>query len=75
MARKHSKDMLGHFFRSAAENVRRPIPDVTGQSRHVDEALGGPNSSARIRVSAQLHATAETLEKSNSLNEWRALIE
>lgn len=40
------KAMLGALLSRASNDVLRPIHDVTGQSRHVDEYLGAGGSSA-----------------------------
>jgi hypothetical protein len=69
------KDMLAHFFNSASRDVRRPIPDVTGQSRHVDESLGAADSPSRKRLATRFQDVARALEKSVSLREWQALID
>lgn len=45
------QSMIGHFCRKIAERVKIPIQDKTGQSLHVDDYLGGANSTARMAVS------------------------
>ena len=44
------KAMLMHLFTHAINAVMNPIEDSTGQSRHVDEYLGEPDSRPRRRV-------------------------
>ena len=45
------KSMLVHLFSYSMNAVTSPIPDPTGQSRHVDGTLGPPNSKPRERAS------------------------
>ena len=45
------KAMLLHLFTHSMAAAMSPIKDRTGQSRHVDEYLGAPNSKNRKRVS------------------------
>lgn len=68
------KSMLAHFFESAATDVQRPIPDVTGQSERVDAYLGAGGSAARTRMSASFRAIADRMKQSNSLDDWNALL-
>ena len=48
------KAMLEHLFDRSRALVLSPIKDNTGQSVHVDDDLGAPNSSSRKEVSAAL---------------------
>jgi hypothetical protein len=68
------KDMLAHFFMSAAENVSRPIKDVTGQSPAVDEYLGRADSPTRGFLRNNLLRLARRLENARSVEEWRDLV-
>ena len=56
------KDMLRHLVRFASDRVRGPIVDTTGQSRHVDDYLGGAGSLERLRVSSALARLSNRLE-------------
>jgi signal transduction histidine kinase len=69
------KAMVTHFFETAAQNVRTPIHDVTGQSRHLDEALGERDSAARQRLSGALERIARTMREATSATAWRELLE
>jgi predicted nucleotidyltransferase len=69
------KSMLTHFFGSAANDVLKPIPDVTGQSERVDAYLGAGGSAPRTRVSAAFQAIAERMEHSTNLDDWSALLD
>ena len=68
------KAMLTHLVQDASQRVLRPIRDVTGQSRHVDEYLGEENSAPRQRLSRNLAALADTMEKTRSLDDWKDLL-
>jgi len=69
-----AKRMLTHFFQSAAANVMRPIKDVTGQSRHIDEKLGGAESAERRRLARQLSKIGDRMETATSPNLWQNLL-
>ena len=69
------KAMLTHLVYSASDDVLRPIQDVTGQSRHVDERLGAENSRARRALSRHLARIARTMANSQSVGDWRALLD
>jgi predicted nucleotidyltransferase len=68
------KDMLAHLFTSAAENVSRPIKDVTRQSPAVDEYLGRADSPTRGFLRNNLLRLARKLENARSVDEWRDLV-
>ena len=53
--RHDHKGMVLHLCSYAAENVRQPIRDSTGQSRYVDEYLGAPGSQQRQRAAHYFH--------------------
>ena len=67
--------MLSHLMEHASQRVLRPIRDVTGQSRYVDENLGEANSADRQRLSRNLAALAETMDRSQSQDDWRELLD
>ncbi|HEY5286724.1 MAG TPA: CBASS oligonucleotide cyclase [Solirubrobacteraceae bacterium] len=68
------KDMLTRFFDAASEAVLRPAPDSTGQSRHIDEALGTSGSSERQRRARALAQIARRMEQSGSVRDWQQLM-
>ena len=70
-----SKAMVTHLIESASRDVLQPISDPTGQSRHVDDALGDGGSAARQALATSLTAIAKTMTTSASLDDWRALLE
>jgi hypothetical protein len=71
------KAMVTHFFERAAELVRSPIRDRTGQSVHVDEYLGDADSAGR-RLASQalqrLHRKLLNADASKNVQAWAALI-
>ena len=69
------KAMLTHLVDSASRDVLRPIQDVTDQSRYVDERLGPGSSPARRALSRRLVRIARTMENSQSVDDWRALLD
>lgn len=59
---KTTAAMLQYFFKHATELVKTPIKDRTGQSIHVDDDLGPPNSEQRKLVSVALDRVARRIE-------------
>jgi len=72
---RHAKAMLARFFSSAAERIKEPVADVTGQSERIDEVFGAANSAQRQTVSAALRRIAARMENATSVEEWRRLLE
>jgi hypothetical protein len=70
---KTPRALLIHVLDHAAQRVRRPIRDVTGQSRNVDGYLGSANSARRRLVSQALASLGRRLEAATSINQWRAM--
>jgi hypothetical protein len=68
------REMLTHLFGSAAGGVLRPAPDATGQSVHIDEALGAANSAERQARARALGQIARRMRDANSPDEWRDLL-
>lgn len=54
---------LEYMTRAAANIVRRPIKDSTGQSRHVDDYLGARDSSERTKASHALTHLADKMKE------------
>lgn len=71
---KTAKDMLIHFFKSAGANVNRSIPDVTGQSSAVDDYLGAPGTSGRVRAASAIARIARSLESARSVRDWNEIV-
>ena len=72
---KSPKAMLTHLVSQSSRDVLHPIRDVTGQSRYVDESLGPSDSPARQTLSRTLERLARNMEHTQSVNEWRAMLD
>ena len=68
------KAMVTHLVRTASDRVLRPIRDVSGQSRYVDESLGQESSNTRRALSRKLGRLARTMENTRSIDDWEGLI-
>jgi hypothetical protein len=71
---RNPKAMLTRLFESAAQDVKRPIADLSGQSRHVDEYLGAADSKERRAMSRELTRYAHQMRNAPSADAWRALL-
>ena len=71
--RQTYKEMLQHFLTIAADRVRAPINDSTGQSLHVDDYLGHAGSNDRLRVSDAIARLASGLRAAESRGSVDAL--
>lgn len=70
------KAMLQHYFKEASVRVRKPIKDRTGQSIHVDDDLGSPNSLERKIISDSFERISRRIANADnacSVDEWRRL--
>ena len=75
---KTTKAMLSHFFDKGSAIARTPLKDKTGQSTHVDDSLGNPNSVSRKMVSdslAQISRKIKNADASKSDNQWKEILE
>lgn len=71
------KAMVSHFFDRAAELVRTPISDRSGQSVHVDEYLGTANSQQRRAASQALQRVQRKIQNadaSKSVESWGDIV-
>jgi hypothetical protein len=68
------RSMVTALVTSAANNVLKPIRDVTGQSPFVDERLGAANSEARKTLATKLRRVSEQMERVQGPDEWRKLL-
>jgi hypothetical protein len=71
---RNPKAMLTHLFDSASKNVKRPIADVTGQSRHVDGYLGAADSQERRAMSKRLGTITRRMKNAPNVEAWQALL-
>ena len=70
---KVPREVLIHLCAHASKRVLKPVTDVTGQSRNVDDYLGKANSVQR-RIAAQaLAGIRRRLEAATSLEEWKRI--
>ena len=71
------KDMLIHLTRHASNGVLQPVNDTTGQSIHVDDDLGAPNSTERRMTRAAIQgelAKMEDADSAGSMKRWTDLM-
>lgn len=71
------KDMLQHLLAYAVDRVQRPMTDRTGQSLHVDDALGETASVRRFQLSKHLQRIAnrlETADERRSIELWKEVL-
>ena len=64
---------LIHFLEHSMEAVKHPIPDPTGQSKHVDGDLGPAGSEPRKRVSEYLGQMCRKVKSCQSRAEFNSL--
>lgn len=72
------KAMIQHFWREAVRLVLAPINDHTGQSIHVDDALGRAGSEQRTRLSHVIQQVATNLDRydeQRSVENWQEILE
>jgi CRISPR/Cas system-associated exonuclease Cas4 (RecB family) len=70
------KVMLEHYFQQASLLVQQPIRDRTGQSVHVDDYLGAPNSLERQLVSdafSRVYRRMNNADNAGSIDQWHKL--
>ena len=71
------QDMLRHFFQEAPRHVLQPVRDSTGQSVHVDDALGHADSPQRQSISRALDRINKRIKNADSapsLPMWRGIL-
>lgn len=71
---RSTRAMAERFFESAAQNVLRPIQDITGQSQYLDSDLGPAGSDARRSLSRRFSAIARQMRSADSVDDWRQLL-
>lgn len=70
------REMLHHFFTKAPDLIRAPIPDRTGQSRHVDDHLGSRDSMERLVVADAVDRIGRRLRNADGakdVDQWKRL--
>ena len=68
------KAMVTHLVRVASERVLWRIRDRSGQSPYVDDSLGDRDSAARRSLSRKLGRLAQTMENSQTVDDWEWMI-
>ena len=69
--------MLMHLTEFSSMAVLNPIEDSTGQSVHVDDYLGEPNSIERQKASAALKRISSRMkvaDNESSIEKWKDLM-
>ncbi len=67
------KAMLIHVLDHAAKRSRKPISDISGQSRNVDDYLGKSNSTQRKLASQAIDGIRRRLNAATSIAQWKAM--
>lgn len=67
--------LLKHIIEDASKRVKRPINDITGQSRVVDEYLGRANSTERLKVANALASVSRKLNAAMTVKQWKSILE
>ncbi len=72
---KSVKAVFERVLEHSASRVMRPIQDVTGQSRTVDDYLGPAKGSSRQIVSQGLASIRRRLGAATSVSDWKSILE
>jgi hypothetical protein len=70
--------MLPHLFERMATLVLKPMTDMTGQSRHVDDYLGPANSGERQKAAHLMNRIVKRMRNATgaaSMAQWKALFD
>lgn len=71
------QDMVRQYFQEAPKHVLQPVRDSTGQSVHVDDALGPAGSPLRQSISRALdriHKRIKNADAAQSIGMWRGIL-
>jgi integrase len=74
---KTPKALLTHFFSEAPRAVLKPLPDVTGQSEHLDSYLGSEKSLNRRAVSDALNLISRRMQSADNartVQAWKEIL-
>jgi integrase len=74
---KTPKALLTHFFREAPAALLKPLPDITGQSEHVDSYLGAERSLNRRVVSDTLSLISRRMQgadNARNVQAWKDIL-
>jgi len=67
------RGLIDRILDRASSRVLRPIADVTGQSRIVDEYLGSSNSAERRMISQAVGGIRRRLNATTSVSQWETI--
>jgi hypothetical protein len=65
--------MVQHFFIKAESDVLKPIKDITGQSKNVDEYLGCSGSTERKIIADGFASISKRLNASITVEQWKQM--
>ena len=68
------RGLIDRILDRSSDRVLKPIADVTGQSRVVDEYLGQKNSPERRLVSQAIGAIRRRLNATTSISQWETIL-
>ncbi|MCD0462369.1 CBASS oligonucleotide cyclase [Roseiconus lacunae] len=71
---KNVKDLFVNLLDHASRRVLKPIRDVTGQSRTVDDSLGKADSLERKNCSQALASIARRLSSATTVSQWKVIL-
>ena len=66
--------MLAHVLMGAADAVLRPLVNASGESLHIDDDLGPPNSAERSRIAETLADLGRRMAESKTATDWERLV-
>lgn len=67
--------MVTHLLEQASRDVSRPLADISGQSKHIDERWGAANSPERTNVARVLRGLAKRANDARTAAQWREIID
>ena len=73
--RRDRASVLLHLVEHASRAVLRPTSDITGQSVHVDDHLGGPSSPRRREIAASLGRLTARLRGATTGDDYRQILD
>jgi hypothetical protein len=72
-----TKNLITEFFTKASGHLMKPIADATGQSKYVDEYLGGADSAKRYQFAQAMGRIATNManaDRDKSLKAWNDIL-
>lgn len=65
--------LVPHILSAASKTVLSPMPDSTGQSKHIDSNLGKANSIQRKVVAQNLESIGRRLGNATNIAQWKRI--